>query len=492
MLKEIFKNTKKGVLINCIYSIILIPVGIILSMLYSRIIDMVTQYRIGRVIQYSVAIVALYIVIYATKRIVDIIFQKDNTRGRYRFRISFYGRCMNASRRVLEQSGTGVILENVTHDVDRIIDYVSKCIPAIITGLVSMAAYGVYLIANNAVIGIIMMCAGLVQVIVPMVISRYAADNYVEAEDEEAKITECIMSGYYGFADIKIMKLKKWYDSILADIHTRYTRVGKKQELMGAAEMSAQNLADSLLRYGTYAICAIVYMNGRCTMSQAVAAVAVSDIFYSAMNDIFSNIPDIKISREAVKRLSVIYNADRQQEYRIDIGDTDNNIVLITGENGSGKTTFLKRLIYDGSSNISGITVKEGNSNYYYMPQRDVAPDMSIDNIMDMTSGIDRERFNDILTRFEICNTVKDTDMSNLSGGELKKINIALAFASDKEVLILDEPTNNLDVAGISVLKELIVKSGRKIIMVSHDRQITEFADIVEYNVAKITEECAS
>ena len=104
MLREIFSSTKKGIILNCIYSIILIPIGIILSKIYSRIIDMVTQYRIEQVIRYSIVILLLYIIIYAVKRIVDVTFQRDNTRGRYQFRVNFYKRCMRASRRVLEQS----------------------------------------------------------------------------------------------------------------------------------------------------------------------------------------------------------------------------------------------------------------------------------------------------------------------------------------------------------------------------------------------------
>ena len=96
-----------------------------------------------------------------------------------------------------------------------------------------------------------------------------------------------------------------------------------------------------------------------------------------------------------------------------------------------------------------------------------------------------------ILARFDITDTVRDTDMSSLSGGELKKINIALAFASNKEVIILDEPGNNLDAKGIDILMELMEESSRNIILVSHDRQITESANIVKYNIDEIKNGCA-
>ena len=186
------------------------------------------------------------------------------------------------------------------------------------------------------------------------------------------------------------------------------------------------------------------------------------------------------------------------KDYGNNQGIFDINLNIIKGEmvgfvgtNGSGKTTFLKRLIYDGISNIDGITAREGTNNYYYMPQKDVIADISIDKIIDMTSDIDRVTFDNILARFDITDTVRDTDMSSLSGGELKKINIALAFASNKEVIILDEPGNNLDAKGIDILMELMEESSRDIILVSHDRQITESANIVKYNIDEIKNGCA-
>ena len=67
----------------------------------------------------------------------------------------------------------------------------------------------------------------------------------------------------------------------------------------------------------------------------------------------------------------------------------------------------------------------------------------------------------------------------NLSGGERRKISIEKAFNKSADVLIMDEPDNNLDVAAVAELTEKI-KSARKnkiVLIISHDERILNIAD---------------
>ena len=75
----------------------------------------------------------------------------------------------------------------------------------------------------------------------------------------------------------------------------------------------------------------------------------------------------------------------------------------------------------------------------------------------------------------------------NLSGGECQKVAIVRTFTKEAEVVILDEPTNALDKAGIELLGEILAeqKKDRIIIMVTHDEEILKACDVV-YKLEKI------
>lgn len=68
-----------------------------------------------------------------------------------------------------------------------------------------------------------------------------------------------------------------------------------------------------------------------------------------------------------------------------------------------------------------------------------------------------------------------------LSGGEIQRISVARAMMNKSDILILDEPINNMDQEGISWLVDLIQRTEKTIIFISHDDRITVCADKVIY-----------
>ena len=133
-------------------------------------------------------------------------------------------------------------------------------------------------------------------------------------------------------------------------------------------------------------------------------------------------------------------------------------IYCIVGKNGAGKTTLLNFLCGIFKPN-------EGTIKY------DGIPIKAIDMLFV------RKNFISVVEQKEF---IRNDD---LSGGERRKKNISKALAKNPNLLIMDEPDNNLDEAGIKNLIETLcrVKSSRITILISHDERIVSIADeIVE------------
>lgn len=164
----------------------------------------------------------------------------------------------------------------------------------------------------------------------------------------------------------------------------------------------------------------------------------------------------------------------------IDIeGGTLNYII---GPNASGKTTLIKLilgLIKPSSGKLFVNEVNLNGSHEYkesigYMPQVASFPEnLSVKEIFQMLKGLRNSKSNYDEELIEKFNLVKDFNkqIKNLSGGTKQKVNAAISFLFDPEILILDEPTASLDPYAGKILKEKIIKEhkkGKTIIFTSH------------------------
>ncbi len=151
--------------------------------------------------------------------------------------------------------------------------------------------------------------------------------------------------------------------------------------------------------------------------------------------------------------------------------------VGLVGPNGVGKTTFLEILtgnILPASGEIElGETVVFG---YYRQNGIDFDPEdtvidalRKIAEIVTLSDGavIDVSQF---LTRFLFPHSMHNTKISKLSGGEKRRLYLVTVLMKNPNFLILDEPTNDLDIMTLNVLEEYLESFKGCVIIVSHDR----------------------
>jgi ATP-binding cassette subfamily F protein uup len=151
--------------------------------------------------------------------------------------------------------------------------------------------------------------------------------------------------------------------------------------------------------------------------------------------------------------------------------------VGIIGKNGTGKSTFLniitgKDTDYKGSVS-TGSTIKFG---YYNQKGLNFRLDMKvIDVVKDIAEVVQtkdgsRITASQMLTHFQFDPKKQHTHVELLSGGEKKRLYLVTVLMENPNFLILDEPTNDLDLATLTALENYLLDFNGCVVIVSHDR----------------------
>lgn len=149
----------------------------------------------------------------------------------------------------------------------------------------------------------------------------------------------------------------------------------------------------------------------------------------------------------------------------------------IIGKNGTGKSSFLNLITgkdteYKGKIGI-GSTIKFG---YYNQKGLTFRPDMKvIDVVRDISEAIQmkdgsRITASQMLTHFQFAPKKQHTHIEKLSGGEKKRLYLVTVLMENPNFLILDEPTNDLDLDTLTALENYLLDFNGCVLIVSHDR----------------------
>jgi zinc transport system ATP-binding protein len=187
-----------------------------------------------------------------------------------------------------------------------------------------------------------------------------------------------------------------------------------------------------------------------------------------------------------VKNLVVSYANHRVLD-KISFSVSQNDLLCIVGPNGSGKSTLLKCLLSLIKPNSGSIKFEEplAPTKIGYMPQESKIDANFPASVYEIVSSATlNQKYRPFLSRkqkTQINNSLRTLGIYNLkrrafgelSGGQRQKVLLARALCATDKLLILDEPSNNLDYASkldfYNILRQLNSERGLSIIMVTHD-----------------------
>ena len=163
--------------------------------------------------------------------------------------------------------------------------------------------------------------------------------------------------------------------------------------------------------------------------------------------------------------------------FKINKGDR----IGILGGNGSGKTTFLKLLLKEEIPDKGTIkNFKNIEFSYFDQKRSDLFLKETIKKNMCPSGGDyinvmgkDRHVYG-YLKEFQFDPKILNDYVSTLSGGQKNRLMLAKILANPKSCLILDEPTNDLDMDTLDLLEEILINYKGTLIIVSHDRDFLD------------------
>ena len=145
--------------------------------------------------------------------------------------------------------------------------------------------------------------------------------------------------------------------------------------------------------------------------------------------------------------------------------------VGIVGRNGAGKSTFLNILtgwMFEDDPGILTGTIERGESlkiGYYHQSGMSFNPQDTVLDIVNDTW---------LLNRFLFPHEMLNNKIEKLSGGEKRRLYLLTILMQQPNLLILDEPTNDLDIVTLNILEEYLKEFSGSLIIVSHDRHFLD------------------
>ena len=151
--------------------------------------------------------------------------------------------------------------------------------------------------------------------------------------------------------------------------------------------------------------------------------------------------------------------------------------IALVGRNGEGKTTLARMLV--GQLTPTEGSVRLGanvNIGYYAQNQDDLMDgEFTVYDTLDRVAvGDIRTRLRDILGAFLFRGEDIDKKVKVLSGGERARLAMARMMLEPRNLLVLDEPTNHMDMRSKDILKNAIMKYDGTVVVVSHDREFLD------------------
>ena len=178
--------------------------------------------------------------------------------------------------------------------------------------------------------------------------------------------------------------------------------------------------------------------------------------------------------------------------HNINFDITTTGIYIVLGENGSGKTTLFRAIAgllkpFKGGISWNGIPIQDSSVRISYLGHNDAVPvGMNVSRVMKFFASLENvgdDVLEPIIDRFGL-RDILGKQYNELSRGQKKRVSLAKSLLVTGDIMILDEPTSNLDPSVSSMIRNLIKEESRDRIILYSSHNLYEAMDLGSYVLA--------
>ncbi|MDO5520315.1 MAG: ABC transporter ATP-binding protein [bacterium] len=431
----------------------------------------------------------------------------------------------------LEGKDKGNLISIITTDTELLEVFYAHTISPIVIAVITSLIMAGFIFSFNPILGCIALAAYCaVGIVIPVWSSKQGSDVGQNYRDELGDLNSYFLSSIRGITDI--IQYQDGENRI-NEINNRTKQLETKQKFLLKQEGSNKAVTDTtILLFSMIMLftASMLYTNGTITfveviipvialMSSFGPVVAISNLSNNLFHtiaagnrvlDLLEEDPaveeitgkeDVKFGDVDCDNVTFAYG-DELIMKDLTMNIPENGTIGIYGKSGSGKSTLLKLLmrfweVNDGAIKVNGKNINEVNTSNLRKMQAFVTQETylfhdtiannigiakenaSIEEIMEAAKKASIHDF--IMSLPEGYETNVGELGSNLSGGEKQRIGIARAFLHDAPMILLDEPTSNLDSLNEGIILKSLTeaKDNKTVILVSHRKSTMNIADTV-------------
>lgn len=394
------------------------------------------------------------------------------------------------------------------YKISLIEQYYLDSIFSMIQATVVLMIATIYLYQISPLICVIVFTLGIVSMFIPLLLGKKLNDLVSE---------NTVLSGEY------LHFIKEMFQGILAikTFQKEQTFFEKFEEKLVRFEQNAQllnvkngeyNQISGFFQYVIIISClcfgGFLVLNQGLTLGKMIAVTQTSNLIVGPIQQIGSSVIDILASKDITKEMSETFSKqsialDKKvcqkgfenirlstssvtKDHKKLLGDINLSLeygkkYCIIGPNGSGKTT-LGRLMLNLLNNVEERVFIDGEASNLedvaslisYVPQNSIAFKGTLKDNITLFECYDDKMINEVIRDVNLYNKSKEIQMitengDNISGGELRKVNIARAFLEDRPILLVDEFESALDEESSKLIADKLLSLEKTVMMISHN-----------------------